>query len=173
MKFHRVIFLALLLTSTALGDTGLNRQLKEKLKIEVKGLQTEIVSASKDIARLKTDKAALELTLHNMEDWGNSQEVAKLQYYEDAGKLEDQLNKASTALVNEKKRNEEMLVRYRRLKKIMSCLTGGLLTALYVSFGARIIALISPALGPWGFALRYLGPIAVFGLGYLLAFSIF
>lgn len=173
MKSYGFILSALLLTATASGDPGLNRQLKEKLKVEVRGLQTEITSASRDIVRLKADKAALELTLHNMEEWGNSQEAAKLQYYEDAEKLEEQVNKASAALINEKKRNEEMLVRYQRLKKIMGCLTGALLTALYVSFGTRIIAIISPALGPWGLVLRYLGPVAVFGLGYLLALSIF
>jgi hypothetical protein len=173
MKFWTAISIVLIFASTALGDIGLNRQLKEKLKAEVRGLQTEINNASKEIAQLKKDKAAISATLHSMEEWGNSQEEAKLHYHEAVGRLEEQLSKASAILLKEKKRNEEMLLRYHMLKKIMGCLTGALLAALYVGFGSRVAMLLAPVLGPWGFALQYLGPVAAYAVGYILALTIF
>jgi hypothetical protein len=87
--------------------------------------------------------------------------------------LEEQLGKAAEVLTKEKKRNEEMLLRYHRLKKLMSCLMGALRAILYIGFGSRIFTLLAPALGPWGFALQYMGPVAAYGIGYILALSIF
>jgi len=168
MNLQKSFLILFLFVSSGLCNTELNTTLKQKLQVEIAGLQEEISNASKDIVQLKADKASLEAALKNMEEWGTSQESAKLQYYEEAGNLELQAAQASEALASEKKHTEETLRKYYRLKQIMGYLAGTLLFGLYQYFGSRIVLFAQPALGPWGALLQYIGPVAAFGIGYLL-----
>lgn len=172
MKTHIIAFL-LFCISTCVGEASVNKEIKRKLQLEIRGMQRDIANASKDIAKLHQDKADVEKALHEMETWGNLQEEAKLQHYQDAAAFEKQAAAASLALQQEEKSNADMLARYHKLKKIMGAIAGSVLVFIYLTYGSKAVSLLLPILGPWGFALRYLGPVAVFGLGYLLILTIF
>ena len=166
MHKYYTILAILLSTFSCLGDTNVNAQIKKKLHAEVKSLQADITSASKEISKLRKEKTVILKNLQDMEAWGNEQEEDKFEYYESAKQLEQKADEALAGLEKEKQASKDMQERYRFIKKLMGYLAGAALVLVYLMYGSKLVALIAPALGPWGFALQYVGPPAVFGLGY-------
>ena len=162
------MFLSLGVLSHA--ETTANAQIKRKLKLELNALQTDLSSATKEIAALRKDKSLLERNLSDLEVWGVAQEQEKLHYYNEAKNLSISVNLIEEQLEKEKKRNAEALARYQRFKKIVSIIFASFLTLLYINYGSKLVSAVSPYLGPYGILLPYVGPVGVFGLGYLLAY---
>jgi phage shock protein A len=119
MQKYYTILAILLSTLSCLGDTNVNAQIKKKLHAEVKSLQADITSASKEISKLRKEKTAILKNLQDMEAWGNEQEEDKFEYYESAKQLEQKADEALAGLEKEKQASKDMQERYRFIKKLM------------------------------------------------------
>lgn len=171
--FKHVFIYLILFGSLCSAEPGVNLQIKNKLIVELKELQKDLSSASKEITKLNKDKAALELSLRDMEAWGNTQEEEKTQYYEEAFLFQSRAEAAESSLDKEKKNNLKVLEKYHKIKTIMALIFAGFLTIIYINYGAKLVSAFSPLLGPYSILLPYLGPIAVFALGYFTVFIAF
>jgi len=164
--------LLLILSCHAALATGecksFNSQLKHKLAFEIGALDASLSSAKNETAQLRQDKADIDVKLQNMENWGNEQEKQKNAYYAQLVVKTNDVAKAQAKVDLEKENSKSTLVRYHRVKSLLGYIVGLVFTFLYLHFGANTIAtILTVVAGPWAFMLRFVGPVAAFGVGYM------
>jgi VIT1/CCC1 family predicted Fe2+/Mn2+ transporter len=169
-----LFFVFISLTAQAIQPVvNLNGSIKSKLQAELQGLQNDLIEANGGIIRLKQDKLNIENNLKDMEAWGTSQQEEKLSYYNESVHIREDLANAENQIVEEQVRAAATLVKYHRIKSIMSYLAGGFLVLLYFRFGSPVLSAILGVLNPAASLLYVAAPVGVFGAGYLAVYLMF
>lgn len=144
--------------------SAFNQEVKRKIQWEIKGMQNDMLQLDITMRNLKEDKLEIQRALDNVKEWGIAQQKEKLEYYNNATQLSDQLSSANTKLLDSEKVQQELRERYQRIKRMLSYTAGALLFLLFIRFGN----LIAPLAGAYGPIVVIGGPFAAFTLGYLL-----
>jgi len=145
-----------------------NRELKQKLRFELNALEIIMMTANNEIAQLREDKQNIDVALKNMESWGKQQEQEKNEYYSRVIETTNNVAIVQAKVDLEKEKGKATLIRYHRVKSLLGYIFGIVLAYLYTQVGAQFITLVASAFaGPWAYLLRFVGPAAAFGLGYL------
>lgn len=146
-----------------------NAELKYKLFSEISLLEKTMLEAKGEISQLSQDKINIDTQLKQMEEWGKTQEEQKNDYYTQVLEGNQKISEVQALVDTEKEKSKVTLLRYHRAKSILGYIFGFLLAFVYVQLGAQLVtSLLSVAVGPWAILLRFLGPVAAFGAGYLV-----
>jgi hypothetical protein len=165
----------LILTFTCSSFAATQEDIRKGIEAGLVSLETNLSKAQSGIARLKQDKATLQVNLENMRNWGIAEQEEKLEYYNTGLEARQQLAEAKDQLTLKEHEHAAMVEKYHTLKRIACYVAGALFAALYLQLGAGVLA-VAGALtaNPIFFwVAKLLGPVAAFGLGYLLAYLSF
>jgi hypothetical protein len=166
------LFTVFLLLTTSLlaidkSQRSFNSELKSKLAYELGCLEVSMFAAKSEIAQLEQDKVIIDTNLKNMVQWGKNEEQQKNEYYTRTIEANQQIADVQVRVDLEKEKGKATLLHYRRVKSLLGYIFGIFLAFLYIQIGAPTVSLLLTALtGPWAFVVRFLGPVAVFGIGY-------
>lgn len=150
------------------AQQSFNKELKYKLRFELSGLEVSMMAANNEIAQLREDKVHIDNDLLNMEDWGKNQEQQKNEYYKRVIEATQKIADTQARVDLEKEKGKSTLIRYHRVKSLLGYIFGLLLAVVYMRLGAQLISSLAATFaGPWAFLLRFAGPVAAFGLGYI------
>ena len=151
------------------SKSSYNQEVKKKIQWEIKGMQNDMLQLDITMRNLKQDKLEVQKELDSMRAWGIAQQKEKLEYYDNATKLSDQLDAANTKLLASEETQKALDRKYHRIRSILCYAVGCLLFVLFLRFGNIIV----PLLGAYGPILAIGGPFASFGVGYFLIKLIF
>jgi len=159
----KAIYAAIAMVFCAMPAHALtNAQIRDQLKIEITGLQTELTTATKTNEALKKERDVIQQSLDSMRTWGMDQQTAATTYFnerEAAVKAHEAERKAHLATID----------RYHRLKLLCSLLTGMFAMIFYLrSNGTGAILSSVSALSPYAGIVKILAPILVFVAGFLV-----
>ena len=151
-----------------------NSELKRKLSFELSNLEISLLEAKNEIAQLREDKVHIDTDLKNMESWGKGEQEQKNEYYTRTLEATQQIADTQARVDLEKQKGKATVLRYHRVKSLLGYIFGLLLVFVYVQIGAPLInVLLTTFTGPWGYVIRFLGPVVVFGLGYIAVYITF
>ena len=173
------LFTVFLLLTTSLlavdkSQRSFNSELKSKLSYELGCLEVSMFAAKSEIVQLEQDKVIIDTNLKNMEQWGKNEEQQKQEYYARTIEASQKIADTQAKVDLEKEKGKATLMRYHRVKSLLGYIFGIFLAFLYMQIGAPAVSLMLTTLaGPWGFLIRFLGPVAVFGIGYTVVNVIF
>jgi uncharacterized membrane protein len=155
--------------SDVLKPKNFNAELKHKLFSEISLLETTMLEARGEISQLSQDKINIDTQLKQMEEWGKAQEEQKNDYYAQVLECNQKISEVQALVDTEKEKGKATLLKYHRAKSILGYIFGLLLAFIYTQLGSQFVtSLLSLVGGPWTILLRFLGPAAAFGAGYLL-----
>lgn len=177
-RYFFLIFVLMSLQGLNAADSSskrsFNSELKRKLSFELSNLEISMLEAKNEIAQLREDKVHIDTDLKNMESWGKIEQEQKNEYYTRTVEATQQIADVQARVDLEKQKGKATVLRYHRVKSLLGYIFGLLLVFVYVQIGAPLInVLLTTFTGPWGFLIRFLGPVIVFGLGYTAVYITF
>jgi hypothetical protein len=137
----------------------------EAIKTTLSSLKKNVAYLSQGVNRLKQDKVSIEKSLKDMEEWGNSEQEAKEQYFKQSVELGKEIVEAQKTIDEDKRKITELRESYLHVKNILGIVTGAFAVLLYLRLGASLVGTFA---GPYSIFLTFLGPAGAFTIGYTL-----